>query len=104
MKKELVLTAIIQHQVHKTPFYKLKTKLPVTDWAASNVLSIPIHPKVTKKNLDEIAKIMREVFMNALGEAIGELCKMKFCPFGREISGQSRLISCSLYSFKHRFY
>ncbi|WP_299292628.1 DegT/DnrJ/EryC1/StrS aminotransferase family protein [Nitrosopumilus sp.] len=47
--------------VHKTPFYKLKTKLPITDWAAANVLSIPIHPKVTKKNLDEIAKIMREV-------------------------------------------
>ena len=47
--------------VHKTPFYKLKTKLPVTDWAASNVLSIPIHPKVTKKNIDDIAKIMRVV-------------------------------------------
>ena len=47
--------------VHKTPFYKLKIKLPVTDWAASNVLSIPTHPKVTKKNLDEIAKIMRGV-------------------------------------------
>ena len=47
--------------VHKTPFYKSKTKLPVTDWAASSVLSIPIHPKVTKRNLDETAKIMREV-------------------------------------------
>lgn len=47
--------------VHKTPFYKLKIKLPITDWAASNVLSIPIHPKVTKKNLEFIANIMREI-------------------------------------------
>jgi len=47
--------------VHKTPFYKSKIGLPVTDWAASSVLSLPIHPKVTKKNLDVIAKIMHEV-------------------------------------------
>jgi len=47
--------------VHKTPFYKLKTKLPVTDWAASHVISLPIHPKVTQKNIEFIAKTMRDV-------------------------------------------
>ena len=47
--------------IHKTPFYKLKIKLPVTDWAASNVISIPIHPKVTQKNIEFIAKTMRDV-------------------------------------------
>ena len=46
--------------VHKTPFYKLKTNLPVTDWAASHVISLPIHPKVTKKNIEFIAKILRD--------------------------------------------
>ena len=46
--------------VHKTPFYKLKTKLPVTDWAASHVLSLPIHPKVTQKNIEFIAKTIRD--------------------------------------------
>jgi len=47
--------------VHKTPFYKLKTKLPVTDWAASHVISLPIHPKVTQKNIKFIAKTMRDI-------------------------------------------
>ena len=37
--------------VHKSPFYKSKTKLPITEWAASKVLSLPIHPKVTTKNI-----------------------------------------------------
>ena len=47
--------------VHKTPFYKLKTKLPVTDWASSHVLSLPIHPNVTQKNIGFIAKTIREI-------------------------------------------
>jgi len=47
--------------VHKTPYYKLKTKLPVTDWAASHVISLPIHPKVTQKNIEFIAKTMRDI-------------------------------------------
>ena len=42
--------------VHKTPFYKSKINLPVTDWASSHVLSLPIHPKVTSKNIEFIAK------------------------------------------------
>ena len=47
--------------VHKTPFYKSKSKLPITDWAASSVLSLPIHPKVTTKNIEFIAKTVSEV-------------------------------------------
>jgi dTDP-4-amino-4,6-dideoxygalactose transaminase len=46
--------------VHKTPFYKLKIKLPITDWAASHVMSLPIHPKVTQKNIEFIAKTIRD--------------------------------------------
>ena len=42
--------------VHKTPFYKLKTKLPITDWASSHVLSLPIHPNVTQKILNLLLK------------------------------------------------
>jgi len=47
--------------IHKTPFYKLKIKLPVTDWASSHVLSIPVHPNVTQKNIEFIAKTMNEI-------------------------------------------
>lgn len=46
--------------VHKTPFYNKKIKLPITDWAASRVLSLPIHPNVTTKNIEFIAKTVRE--------------------------------------------
>ena len=47
--------------VHKTPFYKTKIKLSVTDWAASQVLSLPIHPKVTTKNIEFISKSIFEI-------------------------------------------
>ena len=46
--------------IHKTPFYNKKIKLPNTDWAASHVLSLPIHPLVSAKNLEFIAKTVRE--------------------------------------------
>ena len=47
--------------VHKTPFYRQKTKLPITELAASKVLSLPIHPKVTSKNIEFIAKSLHEI-------------------------------------------
>ncbi len=47
--------------IHKTPFYKLNTKLPVTEWASLHVLSLPIHPKVTQKNIEFIAKTIRDI-------------------------------------------
>jgi dTDP-4-amino-4,6-dideoxygalactose transaminase len=47
--------------VHKTPFYKVNTKLPVTEWASSHVISLPIHPKVTQKNIEFIAKTIRDI-------------------------------------------
>ena len=47
--------------IHKTPFYKLKIKLPITDLASSNVISLPIHPNVTQKNIEFISKIMHEI-------------------------------------------
>ncbi len=47
--------------VHKTPFYKLKTKLPITDWAASHVVSLPIHPNVTQKNIEFISKTLHDI-------------------------------------------
>ncbi len=47
--------------VHKTPFYKQKIVLSGTDWAAAHVLSLPIHPKVSSKNIEFIAKSLRDV-------------------------------------------
>jgi len=47
--------------VHKTPFYNIKTKLSVTDWAAAHVLSLPVHPKVTQKDIEFISKSIHEL-------------------------------------------
>ncbi|HSB84069.1 MAG TPA: DegT/DnrJ/EryC1/StrS family aminotransferase [Nitrosarchaeum sp.] len=47
--------------VHNTPFYSQKIKLPNTEWASSHVLSLPVHPKVTTKNIEFIAKTLRDV-------------------------------------------
>jgi dTDP-4-amino-4,6-dideoxygalactose transaminase len=46
---------------HKTPFYNGKTKLPVTEWAASTVLSLPVHPLVTENALKYISKTMHQL-------------------------------------------
>lgn len=45
--------------VHKTPYYGKKLNLPITDWAAHNVLSLPIQPMVTEDNLRLTARIIR---------------------------------------------
>lgn len=46
--------------VHQTLFYK-STNLPVTDWAAEHVLSLPVHPKVSVQEIEYIAKILHDV-------------------------------------------
>lgn len=60
-KKGIGAASYYPTPVHKTPFYKLNTKLPITDWASLHVLSLPIHPKVTQKNIEFIAKTIRDI-------------------------------------------
>jgi dTDP-4-amino-4,6-dideoxygalactose transaminase len=60
-KKGIAATSYYSTPVHKTPFYKSKTKLSVTDWSSSHVISLPIHPKVTQKNIEFIAKTMHDI-------------------------------------------
>ncbi len=43
--------------IHKTPYYKTKKSLANTEWAASHVLSLPIHPKVRRLDLEKIQRI-----------------------------------------------
>ncbi len=47
--------------VHKIPIYKNKSKLGNTDWASKHVLSLPVHPNVSAKNIEYIAKTMRDL-------------------------------------------
>ena len=60
-EKGIGATSYYSTPIHKTPFYKLKIKLPITDLASSNVISLPIHPNVTQKNIEFIANIMHEI-------------------------------------------
>ena len=46
--------------VHKTPYYKTKISLTNTEWAASHVLSLPIHPKVGKSDMTKMKKILSD--------------------------------------------
>ncbi|WP_428326040.1 DegT/DnrJ/EryC1/StrS family aminotransferase [Nitrosopumilus sp.] len=47
--------------VHKIPIYKTKSKLPNADWASKHVLSLPVHPNVSVKNIEYIAKTVRDL-------------------------------------------
>ena len=60
-KKGITAASYYSLPIHKTPFYKQKIKLPVTDWAASRTLSLPIHPQMTSSNIELIAKILHEI-------------------------------------------
>jgi len=59
--KGIGATSYYSVPIHKTPFYNLNIKLPATDWAATHVLSLPIHPKVTRKNIEFIGKTIHEL-------------------------------------------
>lgn len=60
-EKGIGATSYYSTPVHKTPFYESKIKLPMTDYASSHVISLPIHPGVTQKNLEFIAKTMHKI-------------------------------------------
>jgi dTDP-4-amino-4,6-dideoxygalactose transaminase len=59
--KGIGATIYYETPVHKTHFYNKKIKLQNTEWAASNVLSLPVQPMVTQHDLELTAKIIRSV-------------------------------------------
>jgi perosamine synthetase len=53
--------------IHRTRFYRKlldgrAPRLPVTDWVSSRVLTIPIYPRMTKKEIDYVADSVGEYF------------------------------------------
>jgi perosamine synthetase len=56
--KGIGATAYYAIPAHKTPFYRNKVKLPITEWAASSVLSLPVNPLVSENNLHHISMII----------------------------------------------
>ena len=60
-EKEIGAAKYYPTPVHKIPFYKSNIKLPITDWASKNVLSLPVNPKVSSKNIHFIAKTLGDL-------------------------------------------
>jgi dTDP-4-amino-4,6-dideoxygalactose transaminase len=48
-------------QVHKLPSFNLNSDLVETQKATENVISLPVHPSLTKKNLKTIARVVSEI-------------------------------------------
>ena len=59
VKENIGATVYYNPPVHKTPFYTqlvAKAILPSTEWAADHVLSLPVHPQVTRDDIERIAE------------------------------------------------
>ena len=54
--RELKIGATVYYDrpIHKHPFYYRGEDLPMTDYLAEQLLSVPVHPNVTKETLDKI--------------------------------------------------
>ena len=52
--------------VHRLPAFQRKDKLPETEAACSEVLSLPVHPGLTKKQLNKIIKVFNAQISNNL--------------------------------------
>ncbi|HXG14276.1 MAG TPA: DegT/DnrJ/EryC1/StrS family aminotransferase [Candidatus Nitrosotenuis sp.] len=59
--KGIGATVYYSTPVHRTPFYNKRISLPVTEWAARSVLSLPVQPMVTQKQLELTAKVIHSV-------------------------------------------
>ena len=62
INKEIGATVYYNPPVHKTPYYKnaYPVELSNTDWAASHVLSLPVHPHLTEEDMKLIVSCIRK--------------------------------------------
>jgi dTDP-4-amino-4,6-dideoxygalactose transaminase len=64
-KDNIGATVYYNPPAHKTPYYmqlRQGTRLPVTDWCANHVLSLPVHPHVSEADIDHIATRLKSSF------------------------------------------
>jgi dTDP-4-amino-4,6-dideoxygalactose transaminase len=65
MEKEIGAVVTYPNPIHRMPYYSkfAKHRLPVTEKAAKQVLSLPIHPGVTSKQIDFIGETVTSRFI-----------------------------------------
>jgi len=61
MKQNKIETGIHYTPVHSMSFYKLNKKLPITDKVGKQIVTIPIHPQLTNKEISHIIKTINEL-------------------------------------------
>lgn len=55
-------TVYYKTPIHKTPFYSNhNVSLPITEWAADHVLSLPVHPLINVEDIRYIASSLRKI-------------------------------------------
>ena len=54
MHENGIETGIHYLPIHQMRFYKGKTKLPITEEAGKNIVSLPIHPNLTENDVNRI--------------------------------------------------
>ena len=54
MSKMNIETGTHYKPIHKMSMYKKKTKLPVTDKIAKEIITLPTHPNLTEENITRI--------------------------------------------------
>ena len=61
MKQNKIETGIHYTPVHSMSYYKSSEKLPITDKVGKQIVTIPIHPQLTNKEISHIIKTVNEL-------------------------------------------
>ena len=61
MKEKGIETGIHYNPIHKMSFYKEKLKLPITENACKELVSLPMHPNLSENDVDYIIKSVNEL-------------------------------------------
>ena len=59
-KKGIQAQSYYSTPIHRTEFYRTKKKLINTEWASSHLVSLPVHPQVTKNNIELMASMINK--------------------------------------------
>ena len=57
MNENGIETGIHYFPIHQMKYYKIKSKLPITEKAGKNIVSLPIHPNLHESDVDKIIKL-----------------------------------------------
>jgi len=60
MAKNGIETGTHYKPIHKFSMYKSKIKLPVTEKVGNEIVTLPTHPNITKKDLEKIIKVVNK--------------------------------------------